>query len=135
MSSQVSASTSAQVREMAAILFEFIETQINRAGTKAGLILAADTLVASTVAALHRGRRVNVFDDTLPPLIRLTAFLTIPMFLALLVSAIYALIVARPILRLTKRERTFYFFGRIAETSAPEFITSFSAQSPGEIRE
>ena len=122
------------VRTMAAMLFEFIETQINRADTKAGLILAADTLFATTVTVLSKGALVNLFDNAVPPLPRLTALLTILMFVALLISAVYALIVARPILRIPKRDRTWFFFGRVAEATAPDFIQAFSSQTPEEIQ-
>lgn len=117
------------------MLFDHIEAQVNRADTKAGLILAADTLFATTIATMSKGIVLALFAPASLPIERLGALLTILMFVAVFVSAIYALIIARPVLRLPKRDRKLFFFGRIVEFNATDFIRTFSGQSLAQARE
>ncbi len=121
------------IRGLAILLFDHITTQINRADTKAGLILAADTLFATTIAALNHGVVLNLFDPAASFSNRLIALGTILMFVALLVSAFLALIVTRPVLPIGKGNNLFYF-GQIARLKEQEFMTRFGCQSPNEIR-
>ncbi len=123
------------VRDLAAMLFEHIETQINRADTKAGLILAADTLFATTVAALSKGVVLNLFDSALPILNRVAALFAILMFVALLASAFSALMVARPVLRVRDGGNTPFYFGHIVRLSHQDFYDKFCCQSPEQMRE
>jgi hypothetical protein len=128
-------STTDETEDLAEMLFDHIEAQVNRADTKAGLILAADTLFATTIATMSKGVVVALFAPTSTPMERITSVLTILMFVSVLISAVYALIIARPVLRLPKRDRKLFFFGRIVEFTAPDFIRTFSGQSPAQARE
>ncbi|MBI5303939.1 MAG: hypothetical protein HY868_17515 [Chloroflexi bacterium] len=133
--SMTQASATDETEDLAEMLFDHIEAQVNRADTKAGLILAADTLFATTIATMSKGVVAALFAPAFAPLERLSALLTILMFVAVFVSAVYALIIARPVLRLPKRERKLYFFGRIVEFNAPDFIDAFSKQTVKQARE
>lgn len=130
-----SVATTNETQDLAEMLFEHIEAQVNRADTKAGLILAADTLFATTLATMSKGVALALFAPASSPIERLNALVTILMFVAVFISAIYALVIARPVLRLPKRERKLFFFGRIVEFNAPEFIRAFTSQSPAQARE
>ncbi len=121
------------IRGLAILLFDHISTQINRADTKAGLILAADTLFATTIAALNRGIVLNLFDPATALVNRIMALAMLVMFAALLVSAFLALVVARPVLP-TGNGHTLFYFGQIARLKAQDCLTRFACQSPDEIR-
>ncbi len=121
------------IRGLAVLLFDHIATQINRADTKAGLILAADTLFATTIAALNRGLLLSLFDPAALVPNRVIALCALLMFAALLVSAFLALVVARPVLPIGNGSNLFYF-GRIARLEKGDFLARFACQSAEEIR-
>jgi Family of unknown function (DUF5706) len=124
-----------EIRDLAAFLYDLIENQITRGDTKAGLILAADTVFATAVSLLSKGTIANLVSNSAPLANRLIAALTILTFAALLCSTLFALQVARPILKAYSAGGTLFFFGRISQMSQQDFIAKFSAQSPTELRE
>ena len=103
-----------EVTKATLLLFEHIEEQIGRADTKAQLTLAADALLAGTLAALGKGAARSLLSNTLPVLDRFADLFTIFMFLALVCSFYWALRVINPHLRGSKRF-TLMYFGRIAQ--------------------
>jgi pseudouridine kinase len=123
-----------EIRDLAAFLYDLIENQITRGDTKAGLILAADTVFATAVSLLSKGTLVNLVTNSVPMANRLIAVLTILTFGALLCSTVFALQVARPILKGHSAGGTLFFFGRISQMSQQDFIDKFTNQSPAELR-
>ncbi len=123
-----------EIRDLAAFLYDLIENQITRGDTKAGLILAADTVFATAVSLLSRGTLANLMTNSVPMQNRLVAGLTILTFGALLCSTLFALQVARPILKGHSAGGTLFFFGRISQMSQQDFIAQFCRQSPPELR-
>ena len=116
-------------------LFDHIEDQINLADTKAQLTLAAGAILAALLFPLGKGTILGLFDNTRPPIERATAGLTVLTFVALLLSILFALAAARPILRLPQQRSTLLYFGHIATMSEDQFVSSFLNQPIQEMRE
>ena len=123
-----------KIRDLAAFLYDLIENQITRGDTKAGLILAADTVFATAVSLLSKGAIANLVTSSVPMANRLIAVLTILTFAALLFSSLFALQVARPMLKGHSAGGTLFFFGRISQMSQEDFIAQFASQSPADLR-
>ena len=123
-----------EIRDLAAFLYDLIENQITRGDTKAGLILAADTVFATAVSLLSRGAIINLFDGSAQFTSRLIALLTVLTFGALLLSTLFALQVARPMLKANSVGGTLFFFGRISQMTQSDFIEKFTGQSSAELR-
>ncbi len=123
-----------EIRDLAAFLYDLIENQITRADTKAGLILAADTVFATVLIVLSKGAILNLLNNSATWANRFTALLAILTFVALLISSLFVLLVARPILQGHDAGGTLFFFGRISRMSHEEFVEKFSNQSSVELR-
>lgn len=123
-----------EITDLAAFLYDLIENQITRADTKAGLILAADTVFATVLIVLSKGAVVNLLDNSAAFANRLTGLIAILTFAALLCSSLFVLLVARPILHGQEAGGTLFFFGRISRMSHQDFIDQFSSQSSAELR-
>lgn len=122
-----------EVTKAAFLLFEHIEAQINRADTKAQLTLAADALLASTLASLGKGAASSLLSNASPILDRLADLFTVLMFLALACSFYYAIRVINPHLRGSKRF-TLMYFGQIAPMEEDAFIDAFRNQSLNDLK-
>lgn len=125
--------TEQELRTLASFLFNLIEAQITRADTKAGLVIAADSVFAT--AAIFQTRHsaiLRVFDPgaLLPE--RGISLLMILMFSALFCSTMYALFATRPNLRVKGGGETLFFFNRIARFSHEEFLQAFPKLSSTE---
>ena len=124
-----------EITNLAAFLYALIENLITRADTKAGLILAADTVFSTVLLVLSKGAIVNLLDNSAVFASRFTGLLTILTFAALLLSSIFALLVARPIiLPGQEASSSLFFFGRISQMSIQDFVKQFSSQSSAELR-
>jgi hypothetical protein len=115
-------------------LFEHIEGQIKLADTKAQLTLAADALLVLAFASLNKGAAIRLLGNSTPVLDRIAALFTILMFLALVCSFYYALLVVKPHLRKSQRP-TLMYFGQIVQLSEEEFISNFLDQSLDQLKE
>lgn len=123
------------VHQLAGFLYELFESQITRADTKAGLIIAATTVFAAGLILFSKGTLLNVMSATASFSSRLTGLFMVLTFISLALSMIYALLVARPILQDQGTGGTLFFFGKISRMSYPEFVKKFSHQSTEELRE
>ncbi len=123
------------IRDLSVNLFNLIENQITRADTKAGLILAADTVFATAASMLSKGVILNLFDNAAPLNVRLIAFMTVLTFAALFCSTIFALLVARPVMKAHGAGGTLFFFGNISLLGYEEFVEKFTRQSSEEFRQ
>lgn len=123
------------VHQLAGFLYELFESQITRADTKAGLIIAATTVFAAGLILFSKGALLNVFNASASFPIRLTGLLMVLTFISLALSMIYALLVARPILQDQGAGGTLFFFGKISRMPYAEFVEKFSSQSAEELRE
>jgi hypothetical protein len=124
-----------EIKDLAAFLYSLIENLIARADTKAGLILAADTVFATGLIMLSKGAIVNLLDGSAAFTSRFTGLLAILTFAALLLSALFVLLVARTKLLPGKGSSgSLFFFGRIARMSYQDFVEQFSGQSSAEWR-
>jgi hypothetical protein len=122
-----------EVTKASILLFEHIEEQIGRADTKAQLTLAADALLAGTLAALGKGAARSLLSNTSLVLDRFADLFTILMFLALVCSFYWAFRVINPHLRGSKRF-TLMYFGRIARMNEDDFINAFGNQSLSDLK-
>jgi hypothetical protein len=118
-----------EIRDMAAFLYELIESQITRADTKAGLIIAAATVFAAGLIIFSKGALPNVFNAALPTSERLTGLFIVLTYVALAISVTFALLTARPIMRAHTNDRSMFFFGNISRMAYPDFLEQFSRQS------
>jgi hypothetical protein len=124
-----------EIRDLAAFLYDLIESQITRADTKAGLILAADTVFATTLIILSKGALPNLLSNSASVANRFSALLALLTFVALLVSSLFVLLVARPIMQEENAvSGTLFFFGKISRLSHKDFVEQFSTQSSAELR-
>jgi hypothetical protein len=123
-----------EIRDLSVNLFNLIENQITRADTKAGLILAADTVFATAASLLSKGVILNLFDNAAPFNVRLTAILTVLTIAALFCSTVFALLVARPVMRAHDAGGTLFFFGRISLMGYEDFVSKFTEQSSEDFR-
>lgn len=120
------------ITELVKLLFEHLGSQIALADHKAHLTVAADAILVASIASLDKGIALSLLDNAAPVISRLASFSTILMFVSLLLSLYYALMVAKPILMLPRRETLFYF-GNIQQWSEKEFIDKFLSQPRHEI--
>lgn len=124
-----------EITDLAAFLYDLIENQITRADTKAGLILAADTVFATVLIVLSKSALVNLLDRSATFASRFTGLLAILTFATLLLSSLFVLLVARPmIVPGQETSGSLFFFGRISRMSHQEFVEQFSRQSSAELR-
>lgn len=122
-----------ELRTLASFLFNLIEAQITRADTKAGLVIAADSVFAT--AALFQTRHsaiLKVFDSSAAFSERGISLLMILMFSSLFCSTMYALLATRPNLRVKGGGETIFFFNRIAQYKHRDFLDVFSKLSSSE---
>lgn len=118
-----------ELRTLAAFVFNLIEAQITRADTKAGLVIAADSvLITVSIFFTRRGGLLTLFDASASPLERVLSVLYVLIFGALFFSMFYGLLAARPALVKKGTGGTLFFFGRIAQHEPREFIDIFSKQ-------
>lgn len=120
--------------QLATQLFEHVQGQINFADTKAQLTLAADALLAAVVAPQGRSLLGGLLDGSAPPLTRIAALLGLLMFASVLLSVYFALVVARPMLRVGGARPSLFYFGTIVQHSEEEFIKAFVSQSSEDVR-
>ena len=123
-----------EIVDQALNLFNLIENQITRADTKAGLIVAADTVLATGASLWSKSTLINLLNDAAPLNVRASAFFTILTFGALLFSTLFALMVARPVMKAHEMGGTLFFFGRISQMTHEDFAAKFSGQSPDDFR-
>lgn len=120
--------------QTASFLFTLIEAQITRADTKAGLVVAADSVFATALLLVSRGILLPLLDPNALALARVSAFVIAVVFVLLLCSTLFALVAARPNLSVRTDENTLFFFGRISQLEHGEFIDHFSGQDAAQIR-
>jgi hypothetical protein len=112
--------------DLAVQLFEHMQSLINFADTKAQLTLAADALLAATITTMSQQVMVNLLNGNALPLARIAGLLGVLMFVALLLSIYFALVVARPVLHVSgARNNSLLYFGHIVQYSEKEFIEAF----------
>jgi hypothetical protein len=122
-----------ELRTLAAFLFNLIEAQITRADTKAGLVIAADSvLITAALFQTPHSAILKVFDSSASFSQRGISLLMVLMFTTLLFSAMYGLLATRPNLRVKGGGETIFFFSRIAQYTHPEFLDVFSKLSSAE---
>jgi len=115
-------------------LFEHMQGQINFADTKAQLTLAANALLATAISPLSQEVIGGLLDSSAAPLPRITGFLGIGVFISLLLSVYFSLVVARPVLRVSGASGSLFYFGNIIQHSEADFIQSFSNLRNDEIK-
>ncbi|MDL1896909.1 hypothetical protein FBQ82_11570 [Anaerolineae bacterium CFX7] len=121
--------------ETAAYLFNVVEAQITRADTKAGLVIAADSVFATALLLISRGALLALFMPNAAWFERLNALTILIIFGLLLASTLSALIATRPALRAPQADGTLFFFGRIARMEPKHFVASFHLQATDELRQ
>ncbi len=126
--------TARQEFDTAAYLFNIVEAQISRADTKAGLVIAADSVFATALLLISRGALLALLAPTAAWYERLNALTILIIFGLLLVSTLTALLATRPALRANQADGTLFFFGRIARMDANQFVASFNLQEMDELR-
>jgi pycsar effector protein len=120
--------------DLAKLLFDHMQGQINFADTKAQLTLAADALLAATIAPLGKGIALSLLDAGAPPLARILALVTAAMIVVLMLSVYFALSSARPVMRLKSATPSLFFFGDITQQSESAFIQNFTTKLSGDLQ-
>ena len=120
--------------DTAAYLFNIVEAQITRADTKAGLVIAADSVFATALLLVSRGALLALFSPVGTLAERTNAIAILAIFVLLLISTLSALIATRPALKVRNDEGTLFFFGRISRMDHREFVESFALQETNELR-
>lgn len=122
-----------ELRTLAAFLFNLIEAQITRADTKAGLVIAADSvLITAALFQTPHSAILKVFAPTASFSERGISLCMVLMFGTLFCSIMYGLLATRPNLRVKGGGETIFFFNRIAQYRHPEFLGVFSKLSSAE---
>ncbi len=122
----VEAHDSPNTAQLAVQLFEHMQGLINFADTKAQLTLAADALLAATITTMSQQVMVNLLNSNALPLARIAGLLGVLMFVALLLSIYFSLVVARPVLHVSgAKNHSLFYFGHIVQYSEKEFIEAF----------
>jgi hypothetical protein len=127
--------TSLDTDQLAVQLFEHMQGLINFADTKAQLTLAADALLAATIAPLSKEVLGNIFKPGALVIEQITSVLGILMFVSLLASIYFSLRVARPVLHVSVKRPSLFYFGHIVKQGEEKFIQSFLNLSAKEVRE
>jgi len=120
--------------DLAKVMFDHMQGQINFADTKAQLTLAADALLAATIAPYGKGIALSLLDAGAPPLSRILALVTAAMIITLMLSVYFALSSARPVMRLKSAMPSLFFFGDIVAQSESAFIQNFTTKVSGELQ-
>lgn len=120
--------------DTAAYLFNIVEAQITRADTKAGLVIAADSVFATALLLISRGALLALFSPDGTFAERINAIAILAIFVLLLISTLSALIATRPALKIRNDEGTLFFFGRISRMEHKKFVESFALQETNELR-
>jgi len=120
--------------ELAAFLFQVIESQITRADTKAGLVVAADVVFVTALLLVSRGTFLQLVNPRSDPFGIVIAIIDLLVFVTLICSTLFALFATRPSLRVRKDPGTLFFFSRIARMDLDEYVNTFSAQSTQDLR-
>lgn len=126
--------TAARDQQLAAFLYGVIEAQITRADTKAGLVVAADSVFATALFLASRGWLLHLFDPAATLPLRAIALIMILIFGALLFSTLYALAATRPALKVRDDVGTLFMFTRIAQLDHGTYLDHFAAQGTAELR-
>ncbi|MBN1313337.1 MAG: hypothetical protein JXB30_18165 [Anaerolineae bacterium] len=128
------AQTAYDLGDLTVQLFEHMQGQINFADTKAQLTLAADALLAAAITPLSQEVMAGLLGSSVSPLSRITGLLGVGMFVALLVSVYFSLVVARPVLHVFGASSSLFYFGNIIQHSEADFIKAFLSLTDDEIR-
>ena len=120
--------------ELGAFLYNLIESQITRADTKAGLVIAADTVFLTALILLSHGMLPRVLDASESLLARAFAVVMCLVFVMLVCSALVALVAARPTLKVRKDGATPIFFLQISQMEQREYVDALSKETPTELR-
>ncbi len=119
----------------ATLLFQYMESQISFADSKAEIAVLAQAFLASSVVLLGQETKLNIFDAAMPLLDRVIAVLMLLLVGSFMLSTTFALLTARPrITRVKQQElKPLFYFGYITELAESEFIARFSAQTSEEL--
>jgi hypothetical protein len=119
----------------ATLLFQYMESQITFADSKAELAILADAFLASSVVILSQGSELNFLNTSLSPVARFAGLFILFMVISLLLSIFYALLAARPRITriLAQQQKPLFYFGYITELTEQEFIRRFADQTPDEL--
>ena len=117
--------------ETAAYLFNVVEAQITRADTKAGLVIAADSVFATALLLISRGALLALFMPNAAWFERLNALTILIIFGLLLASTLSALIATRPALRAPQADGTLFFFRAHRADGAETFCRKFPFAGDG----
>jgi len=120
---------------LAVMLYHHIQEQIELADTKAQFILAANAILEATLTTVHWGMALKVTKLDISVAVRLASLFQVFMFVALIGSFYYALMVAKPSLaEVSKDDENLYYFGGIQTFDAEEFSNKFVSLTPEQIR-
>jgi disulfide bond formation protein DsbB len=118
----------------ATLLFEHIEGQINRADTKAQLVLTADALLITAFTLSGSGITAAIAGNTAAARDIVSGVAELLVFVALITSIYFAIAASRPILHPPSQRCNLFFFGHIAQLDEQTFIDTFTGQSEAEMR-
>ena len=121
--------------ELGISILQHVESQLNRADSKAQFTFTLDTLLIASSAFLGQEVTGNALLSSVAPLSHKTAALfTVAMFITLLLSTVYALLAVIP--RLTPKKNAgnnIFYFGNIVQWKKENFIEDYANHSDRDI--
>jgi len=121
--------------ELGISILQHVESQLNRADSKAQFTFTLDTLLIASSAFFGQGVTSNAALSSTGPFLYLVATLSAAVFFALFISTIYALLAVIPRLTPKKNARNnIFYFGNIVQLKREDFVEDYLDKSQGEIQ-
>jgi len=121
--------------ELGISILQHVESQLNRADSKAQFTFTLDTLLIASSAFFGQGVTSNAALSSTGPFLYLVATLSAAVFFTLFISTIYALLAVIP--RLTPKKNAhnnIFYFGNIVQLKREDFVEDYLDKSQGEIQ-
>ena len=121
--------------ELGISILQHVESQLNRADSKAQFTFTLDTLLIASSAFFGQGVPGNAALSRTMPFLYLVAALSASVFFALFISTVYALLAVIPRLtpKMNARNNIFYF-GNIVQLKRGDFVEDYFDKSQVEIQ-
>jgi hypothetical protein len=126
--------------ELACMVFEHFEGQLRFGDTKAQLTLGVNAVLIGSLASFGKEAFSVLLDPSASSLEKAVGVLAVALFVSILLSVMFSLLAAQPILRPPSRKPEApqngnpYFFGSVQGLSPSDYVRRFGAQSAEQAR-
>lgn len=124
-----------ETQEFGSMLLKHMEGQLNRADSKAQFTLTVDALLLASTTLFGKGIAITILDAASPMIARLAGIFSILMFVALLISTIYAILAVIPKLAPPGKVNNLYYYGTILNYKERDFLHAVRKQHPREMND